>query len=141
MANTATGLTPVVESRAPEEQLAASAVLLRGDRPRSRKPPERVPMEPEVLRRLSRVKPLVSLIPTAVLEARNDCCRHTLDETIYEQIDHGAVVNARVSHPARTCRSASEHGRRRTGSLLGPVPICSNSEQPSRLLALPRRVR
>ena len=83
MANAATGLAPLVESRATEEQLAASAVLLGGS-PRSREPPERVPMKTQVLRRLRGVEPLVSLIGTAVLEARDDCCRHTIDEMVDE---------------------------------------------------------
>ena len=84
MANAATGLAPLVESRATEEQLAASAVLLGRDHPRSREPPERVPMKTQVLRRLRGVEPLVSLIGTAVLEARDDCCRHTIDEMVDE---------------------------------------------------------
>jgi hypothetical protein len=98
-------------------------------------------METQVLRRLGGIEPLVSLIGTAVLEARNDCSCHTIDETVDEQVDHGAVVTARVTRPARTCRSASEHRCRRTGSLPGLRPKCSNLEQPSGLPALPRRVR
>jgi hypothetical protein len=82
MANTATGLAPLVKSRATAEQLATSAILFSGYRPRCREPPERVPTETQVLRRLSGVKRIVSLIGTAVLEVRNDCRRHTLDETV-----------------------------------------------------------
>jgi hypothetical protein len=81
MANTATGPAPLVESRAPEEQLATSAILLSGERPRSRKAPKCVPMKTEVLRRLGRVKTLVSPIGTVVLETCNHCRRHALDES------------------------------------------------------------
>jgi len=106
MTKAATGLAPFVESRATEEQLAASAVLLGGDRPRSREPPKRVPMQTQVLRRVSRVKPLVSPIDVVVLEASNDCRRHSINETVDQHVDHQAVVVARVTQPAS---SLSEH--------------------------------
>src|ERR1700748_1985825 len=82
MPHAATGLRH--SSSAERRKLAAPAVLLGGNRPRSREPPERVPMETWVLRRLRGVKPLVSLLGTAVLEARDDCCRHTIDEMVDE---------------------------------------------------------
>jgi hypothetical protein len=141
MANTATGLPPLVKSRATEEQPATSAVLLSGNRPRSREPPKRVPMETQVLRRLSRVKPLVSPIGGAVLKASNYRRRHTLDETVDQQVDHRAVDIAGATEPARRRRSVSQHGSCRTGSKFGAGPTCSKLEQPSDLLALPRRVR
>jgi hypothetical protein len=57
-------------------------------------------VETQVLRRLSGVEPLVSLIGTAVLEARNNCCRHTIGETVYEHVDRGGIVTAQLTHPS-----------------------------------------
>ena len=108
MPNTATRLTPLVESRPTEEQLAASAVLLGGNRPCSREPPKRVSMETQVLRGLAGVKPLVSPIDTVVLKASNHCRRHAVDETVDQQIDHRAVVAGR-DNPAG---STSQRGLR-----------------------------
>ena len=129
MTNTATGLAPLVESRSTEEQLATPAGLLGGNRPRCREPPERIPMETQVLRRLSGVKPLVSLIGAGVLEARSDCRRHTIDETVDQQVDRRVAVIAWVTQPTS---SISEPQPCCIRSRVGLTPICSNLEQPSR---------
>ncbi len=141
MPHTATRLTPLIESRATEEELAATAVLLGGNRPRSREPPKRVAMHAQVVSRLTGIEPLVCPIGAVVLEASNDRRRQTIDKTVDQQVDDGAVVTDGVTQPARHRCSASRYRSCHTRSKFGVRLICSNMEQPSGLLALPRRVR
>jgi hypothetical protein len=125
MPDAATGLTPLIERGATKEQLAAPTVLLGGNRPRSREPPKRVPVETQVLRRPAGVKPLVSAIGAVVLEARNDCRRHTVDEAVDQQVDYRAVATAGVTESARH-PLVSEHRFCRTHGGFALRPIGSN---------------
>jgi hypothetical protein len=60
MPTRATGPPPGIQCRSPEEKLAATTVLLSGDRACRCKSPQCVAMHAQILRRLARVEPVIA---------------------------------------------------------------------------------
>src|SRR3984957_5111561 len=81
------GEPPGIEVRAPEIQLAVRPVLLGRNCPLSRQLAKRVPVNPEVVRCVPRVEPLVV---TAALRRRTmiDQCRESLGGALCDLIEH-----------------------------------------------------
>jgi hypothetical protein len=79
--------TPVVKRASLEEELGARTVLLRRDGAFRGKLPQRVPMDPEVRRGFTRVKPNVGFLATSAGEPLPYRLGKSVDDRAEELID------------------------------------------------------
>ena len=125
-----------------EEELAAATLLFGRDRASGHEPPERVPMQPQILRCLARIEPFVRRPrSTVAADTFNDRRRQAVSEMIDQHVDHRAVVVGEITQAAPDRLGGSERRPRSGGSTVGLQPTSSNIKQLSRSLALLRRVR